>query len=1089
MQCPTCQFDNPDGMKFCGQCGSRLLAPVAAEDERRVVTAISADVSGFTAMSEQLDPEAVKEIMSECLGLLADEVVRFGGKVDKFAGDAILAYFGAPIAHGDDPERAVRCGLAMQEVLGSFAARLEQQRGIVLKMRIGLHTGAAVTGVLHSDQSQSYTITGDTLLVATRVQAQASPGRVAVSDSTYRLTSSFFQFEPLAAVSIEGKQEPIPLHHLVGVRQQGGKVKAGEGLAAPLVGRAVELQQLSGTFEQVVALRQPALVTLWGAAGQGKSRLVAEFHAQLGVAENPALLIRGRCLPFGQEITHWPLSEMLKDDCSIRDSDTRAEAEAKLLSGVERAVTRAGAVLDARQLAARLGWNVNLRLSGSGLDSLSPTSLREEVAWAWRTWFGLKAAFAPLLIFFEDIHWAKPELLTFIADLAARMHDVPALILCASRPDLREAQPQWLLNCDLNLDLQPLNDSESRQLVNALLLVDALPEAVQVAIVQRADGNPFFVEEIIRSLIDNQLIVSEANRWRAVADIGERLAIPGSIQALLTARIDHLMPAEQKRILQNAAVMGSTFWSGAVSTMLEGRLTASQLNGHLHSLAEKNLVQPASQSDFVGEDEFNFRHALTHDVAYEMLPRASRSQKHAYAAAWLERAAGDRRNELAERIAYHYEQAATLAGSNVLVAGEEQQRLAEKAVIYLKLVAENAIALQDYQVVQSHCHRALALLPPNLVETRLHLDMIWMRANADMQMGNLDSAAEQIRKMYYLSVLLSALDIQAQSCWVLGQVAHSRGDMQTAAYFHQQALDLFRQLDDKKNEARILLALADIYASSGGTLGAPEQSEQMVHGALAIARLIDDKATQARALNSQIFVYNYTRPDFYKAERLASTLLLLLEDLGDRRQQANTLVNLGFTRYYLGWFSEAIEAAGQALELATMMSYKLAEVNAHHALGLALTALGRYEAAVAHYQQALAISTAMGERNLLPEIRRGLAEAHLGQGELDAALAQAEIARDVVLDDDPYSQATTSRAYALVLAALQRTEEAEASFLRSIELLEGSGFKAELATSLDCYAAFLDAQGRPAEAASVAIRAATLHDEIAHPSVGEEMEP
>ncbi len=1086
MECPNCHFNNPAGMKFCGECGTRLPTVLPPQDERKIVTALFGDVSGFTALSENLDPEEVKEIMSSCLGQLAQVVVKFGGTVDKFGGDSIFAYFGYPTAHEDDPERAVRAALVMQESMADFNRQLDAQRGLRLQMRIGLNTGLVLAGQLGSpDGHQEQTIMGDTVNTASRLQTIATPGRVVVSESTYRATRHAFEFNTLAPATVKGKHEPVQPYEVIGIRSERGSIRGlGEQqMSAPLIGRATEMQELTAAYEQVVAQRQPVLATLWGMAGGGKSRLVAEFQSQWQQSTNPPIFMRGRCLPFGQgSITYWPLGEMLKHECGILDNEPLAAAQTKLLTRLRTLLLAASGAAPEREVAeiadllgATLGWS----FADSSVAALSGASRREALAWAWRRFFSLKAAAAPLVLFFEDIHWADDQLLDFLEDMVARMSDVPALLICASRPELRERRANWGSNCNgINIDLQPLTASESLLLVNSLLVVDKLPDSVRDLIIARAEGNPFYVEEVIRSLYEGGLIQRQANHWVAVADIENRAIIPDNVQALLNARIDNLMPPEQKRVLQDAAVVGREFWQGAVTSILDGQLPASAVAQHLDGLVQKQLVVLAAQSDFAGEYEYSFRHVLTHDVAYQMLPHASRSHKHRRAAEWLERAAGDRIEEYVERIAYHYEQAMQLETSAAARPGhhDSADQLRDKARLYLKMAGDKNMALQDFRKAERFYANALDIAKQDLGPED-NLNLIVSHANATFFLGNYDEAARQLSYVMSEAQSLSDNKLLTEAMRQLGEVNRQRGQIDEALYLYHQLLPMYHELADLRGEAYAASRLALLHLYKQNLV----EANSFAQRANRLASASKDRAVQIQAMQLLTAIYSDVHGDYLSAERTGRELLSLLVEANDRMQMCNLMVNLALVCAYLSKYEDSVAISRQAIETSLDIGYKLVVMRASNTLAHALLALGQPDEAIKHLRHALEISVALGEREVLPEIRRGLAEAHLAQGELDAALEQANAAVAAVMPEDVYSQATTQRTLGMTLAAQGRNNEAETAFGRSIALLEGTAYLPVLAATCERYAAFLSAQGRDDEAATLSERAAELRRRIATP--------
>ncbi len=1091
MQCPKCQFDNPAWMKFCGNCGARLAAALPAQDERRVVSVMFGDVSGFTAMSENLDPEDVKDIMDSCLSNLAEVVREFDGTVDKFGGDSILAYFGYPVAHEDDPERAVGAALAMQQAMGSFNDELETKRGLRLQMRIGINTGLALAGQMGSQTShQESTIMGDTVNTASRLQALARPGHITVSESTRRATQHRFEFGAAQRDKVKGKVEQVLHYEVIGIRSERASLRGLEsrGLAAPMIGRGREMQELQHAYAQAVAGRTPLLATVWGAAGSGKSRLIAEFCATLAQSKPLPNILRGRCLPFGQgNTTYWALGEMVKQECGIRDSDPLAEAQSKLVARLETLLREADGVADPRdafRIAAYIGVTIGWNFSDRLVEGISAASQREERAWAWRRFFSLKAATAPLVVFFEDIHWADDELLKYIEDLVARSEAIPMLVLCASRPEFREAHPKWSNACNaVSVDLHPLTDEESLDLVNALLVIDELPVSVRDLIIQRADGNPFYIEEIIRLLIEDKKIEQRDGRWVAVAGIAQSVLIPDNVQYLLSARIDRLVPAEQKRVLQEASVIGREFWAGAVTSILDGQISAEAVKHHLAVLVQREMVNSVDHSSFVGEEEYSFRHVLTHDVAYEMLPHRERSHKHRLAAQWLERAAGDRIEEYVERIAYHYGQAVQFSAGAASVPGfDNLDANRTKARHYLKIAGDKSMSLQDFRKAQQFYHDAMDIAFPANEDIELDLNLEISYAQAVFFLGDynqselhLQRSAAEARKVHNQAALAKSIEL-------LAEVKRQRGEYEHSIPLYEELIPLYRDMGNIVGEssATSRLALSSVYREPAARVNALAQR------AYQLAQASGKLAAQMYALQALTVIYSDVQGDLYSAELISRRLLPLLEELGDRLLISNTLLNLALICYYLGKYEESASRSQQAIDKACELGYSIVDMKASRVLGDALLAMNKPTDAMGHLRHALGISATLDERDVLPEIRRGLAEAHLQLGELDAALEQAAIATTVVLPEDTYSQATTQCTLGMVLAAHGRSDEAEAAFQRSLTLLEGTAYLPVLAMTSERYAAFLTANRRDDAAVLLRDRATTLRQRISTPQPGSE---
>ena len=649
------------------------------------MSALFVDLVGFTATSESADPEDVEGMLTTYFAMARAQIEAHGGVVEKFIGDAVLGVFGVPAAHEDDPERAVRAALRICE----DAAGLKTLDGTPLRIRVGVDTGEVLVRLGVAPGAGEHFVTGDTINTASRIQAIAPEGGVAVGRATHDATKAVFGYEELPPAVLKGKAEPVRIFRPTAARARLG-VDLTRTHGSAYVGREIDLGLLKGLFDKSVAASSVHLVTVVGEPGIGKSRIVAELlaHAQARV---PGLTWRqGRCLPYGDGVTFWALGEIVKAHAGILESDDPTVAAAKIDDAVP-------AGPDRDWLRQRLRPLV-------GVDASSGAE-REELFAAWRTFLEELAEAHPTVLVFEDIHWADDAMLAFLEHLADRAAGVPLFVVATARPELFERDASFgagLANVN-RINLAPLSDEETAQLV-ADLLGAVVPPELQAPILERADGNPLYAEEFIRLLGDRDLLV-ESDGAVTLRE-GHTLPLPDSIGALIAARLDTL-PAERKAMLADAAVVGKVFWAGAVAAM--GERDVAAVNEALRELARKELVRPARHSSMVGEAEYAFWHVLTRDVAYAQLPRPSRAARHVAAAEWLEAKAGDRAEDVAEVLAHHWATALDLARA----AGQTERAasLEPKALRALTLAGERAFGLDMAAAVASF-ERALALAPP-----------------------------------------------------------------------------------------------------------------------------------------------------------------------------------------------------------------------------------------------------------------------------------------------------------------------------------------------------------------------------------------
>jgi class 3 adenylate cyclase len=815
--CPSCGKENPEGFAFCGFCSAPIAEqPVAATvEERKVVSVLFCDLVGFTAASEQQDPEDVRARIRPYHARLREEIERYGGTVEKFVGDAVMAVFGAPVAHEDDAERAVRAGLRILEAIGELN---DADPELELEVRVGINTGEAVVALGARPEQGEGIVTGDVVNTAARIQGTAPVGGVAVGELTYRATGRVFEYEPLDPVTVKGKAEPLALWAARAALSRFG-TDVTRRYTTPLVGRELEKPLLIGTFERAAQQRSVQLVSIVGEPGVGKSRLVAELFAYLGTKPELTRWRQGRCLPYGEGITFWALGEIVKAEAGILESDSAEVAAAKLEAAVSPEEPQ-------RQwLLQRLGPLVGVEASAS--------AERQELFTAWRRYLeGLAAARQSVLVF-EDLHWADDALLAFLEHLAEWSEGVPLLLLCTARPELYERHPGWAggIRNATTINLLPLSDGETAELVSNLITTTVLSPESEQGVLERAGGNPLYAEEFVRLLADRDLGAGE-------------MELPESLQALIAARLDTLS-ADRKGLLQDAAVLGKVFWVGALAEI--GGRDLDEIELALHELARKELVRPARVSSMEGESEYSFWHLLVRDVAYGQIPRAERARRHRAAAAWIERKAGERVEDLAEQLAHHYLQALELAQA----AGDTKQadELTAPARRFLALAGERALGLDTAQA-ETRLARALELGPAADPE-RPELLLRW--ADAAFQAGRPREAA-------------AALD---------------------------EALDLFRASGKNEAEARALILLAGVAQQLG-------ESRQPVLAAQAVALLeLEPPGPTLVAAHTQLAAAHFLTGAHGEAIAAADRACALAETL-HLSEPAIALRVRGNARAYLG---------------------------------------------------------------------------------------------------------------------------------------------------------------------------------------------
>lgn len=696
--CPSCGSETGVGAQFCASCGHRLDRAAAKEEERKLVTVLFADLTGSTALGEQLDPERLRALLGEYFAAMASIIELWGGSVEKFIGDAVMSVFGIPSMHEDDAERALRAALEMQARLGEMNPELRERHGVELAMRIGVTTGEVIAGA-GGDQ---FMVTGDAVNVAVRLQQTAEPGDVLVGERTYAATRGAFGFEPREERSLKGKALPVAAWRLIGTTQL--VRPRGVGVSTVLVGRQRELDLLHDLYRATVDDARPRLVTILGEAGIGKTRLTEEFLVRARSDARPPAVYTGRCLPYGQGITYWALREILWGAAGILLDDSASAAGEKLRRLIIELLDGSGdEVREAERVTFALATTAGISLADNPLDRMSPESIGEELGLAWPRFLSALAARRPVVVVIEDLHRAESPLLDMMEHLVSRSTG-SVLLVATARPELGDMRPGWSPRRGMSqVALEPLAGADAVELLEGLL-PQVGPE-LREKISGRAEGNPFFAEEIVGHLIDEGVLAREGEQI-VQADSDAAVTIPDTVRALLAARVDAL-PGDEKRVLQDAAAVGRTFWLSSLESMRGG----APIRGVLSGLESKGLIVVRPTSSLPGQMELSFRHGLTRDVAYQSIPKGRRARAHADVARWIEQIAGDRRQEYVDLLAYHYESAARSEDAALAWPANESVREEVRSKAVAALLDAGRAAKAQFTIDQAlgFGDRALAL--------------------------------------------------------------------------------------------------------------------------------------------------------------------------------------------------------------------------------------------------------------------------------------------------------------------------------------------------------------------------------------------
>jgi class 3 adenylate cyclase/tetratricopeptide (TPR) repeat protein len=1026
--CAVCGEENPERARFCLNCGTPLAA-TGGREARKVVTVVFSDLAGSTSLGERLDPESLGRVMARWFEAMRAVLEHHGGTVQKFIGDAVMAVFGVPALHEDDAVRAVRAAGELRRELEALNRDLARDWGVTLAMRTGINTGEVVAG---DPGVGDALVLGDAVNVAARLEQAAAPGEVLLGEPTWRLVRDAVQVEPVAPLALKGKDRPVAAYRLLSVTP--GAAGHARRLDAPMVGRERPLRLLRDVFEAAAADRACHLVTVLGAAGVGKSRLAAELLAEVG---RRATVLRGRCLSYGEGITWWPVTEVLRAAAGLTDADDPGTARARLeaaLAGEERAA----------DIADRL----------AGLLGLAePAGGPEELPWAVRRLLEALARERPLVVLLDDLHWAEPTLLDLVEHVADWSRDAPIVLCCLARPELLEARPGWgggKLNASTLL-LQPLGAADSERLVEHLLGRVTLAEDARRHIVETAEGNPLFVEELLGMLIDDGLLVRADGGWTPTADLAA-VPVPTSIATLLSARMEQL-DREERAVVGRASVIGQTFYRDAVAELSDADRAA--VGGSLTALVRKELVRHAA-SDLAGQDAFRFRHLLLRDAAYAGLPKALRAELHERFARWLEAAAGERLREHPELLAHHLECAYRLR-AELGPVDERGRALARSAAERLTQAGRRALGLGDMPAVAKLLQRAVELLPadaPGRPELLVDLGAALLETGAIEQADAALAAAAA-----------ADLDGDPRRAWrvrldcVLLRFVHGRErrSVDEVGREAEQAVTALTELGDDAALGRAWLLLGEVHNVRGRMAAMAQAAEQ----AMGHARRAGDLPRVDLAI-ARLGVALPFGP--MPVEQAVGRARELLEQIrGRRRSEAWTLRALARLEARRGRFAEAraLLAEGRAIvdELGLRFSVSLFMLTAGEIEAMA----GEPAAAEQQLRLSYELCKRLGDRQYVA-VAPNLAEALHQLGRDEEALRFTEEVEAAAYLDVP-EQFLWRKARAKVLAVRGDGEQAERLAREAVALAERTDHLEEHADALMTLAEVLRRAGRAAEAA------------------------
>jgi class 3 adenylate cyclase/tetratricopeptide (TPR) repeat protein len=966
--------------------------------ERKLATVLFVDLVGSTALVAGSDPEVARRRVQQFFRAVTGYIEAHGGTVEKFAGDAVMAAFGIPRAHEDDAERALRAALEIRAAVGELG----------IECTIGVDAGEVV-----SEDSDSTFATGQAVTLAARLQQAAEPNEILVGRGAHRLVGDAVELEPAGVRALPGFAEPIAIWRAVCARERTGRPVG--ALSAPMVGREEELALLRNTFERTVRDRRAHLFTLYGEAGVGKSRLAREFAAGL---DRTTVLV-GRCLPYGEGITYWPLGEMVKAAAGIADDDPVGKAHEKLQEACED-----------EAVADLLG------LVSGVLESVATDRSQQEIAWAAREWAQSLASAQPLVLGFEDIHWAEEPLLSLIEHLATWVRDAPLVILCLARPELLEVSPSWgggRLRAT-SLELGALARDDAEELVDALLADVDLPDDVRDGVLDKAEGNPLFVEETVRMLAE---------------EADGRQPIPDTVQALIAARIDGL-PRAAKTALQRASVIGRVFWRGALAELVPD----VDVDEVLDELLLRDFFMRESRSSITGEPAFRFKHILIREIAYSGLTKSARAELHAAFAAWLH---GRGVEELVEIRAYHLDHAASLLRE---LHGAVPDELAREAAAALEAAGLRALAREANRSGRKLLLRAVELEPT--------LDRRFHAARAAWRLDDIPAVSVEMERVRADAHEAGERRIEGRALITLGVVTAFRDvDTMRSRELVEAGLELLEP-DDAIGRFNALRHLGTLARWAGD----PEGSRRYGQQAFDAARAIGRKDLMSWAANAVADAYLW-QSELERAAEVGAEALQLAEESGSIVPRGQALHALGQVAEGNGDHAEAVRLYERSLALFAEAGAALDHARTINHFSELLMELGEDDRAEALVRETIRTLKPLGDRGYLCESQRVLAELLLRRGKVDEAERFALAAVRTVGPEDIISLATTRKSLGLVREAQGREDEAEALLREAVELADRAPpwvYNAHV----ESLARFLAAHGRAEEAAELEPRTGWL---------------
>ncbi len=884
--CGNCGSPAPTEAKFCPACGGSMgPSEDQAPEMIKIATTLFADVVGSTAMGERLGPDELRALLAELFGILSEQIIAHSGTIEKVLGDAITGVFGVPVAHEDDPCRAVTCALRMLERVDNMNGSRPEDKQI--RIRIGINTGEVSA---HGSFAPQLLVVGDSVNVAARLESAAEPGTILIGERTARAVRDLFHLREVESIAAKGKTGPVRAFTVEGQRE-----KPADPIGqAPMIGRQRELDTLRSILSATATEGTAHLVMTLGEPGLGKSRLVAEF---LRTVADSAMVVRSKCLPYGDGVTLWPLREILGARAGFRASDAPWQVRTR----VAELVSTFEGIEDSDRLAAGLMSSIAVDTEHDPLASLDPRRLRGEIFRAWRAFLAATAREKPLVVVIDDLHWADEMMLELLSHLVQSV-SAPVLFLCPSRPEILASRPEWIaeLKGYSVIRLEPLDAGELQDLISTLAGDLDLPDTLRSRLIEKVGGNPFFLGEILKQLSEGSVLERGSQGWR-LAEEGADVIIPDNVQTVIVARLD-LLSNEEKRAIQRASVIGASFSRRALSALCEG----SNLDAILRTLQRRELILHDPVSEARDDVEYSFKHMLIRDVSYESLPRRTRGEIHARLVAWIENLHKDRTQDAAEILAHHSNMAYELLDDSAF-------RLRAR-IYYLTAARAAARRLAGIQAEQ----------------------LVWQAVDLATAPGERVDALETAAEIYYLggkseaawAVYADALkeltSLPEPDPRAIGRICAGAAIIPTRQWGSveerpadeeiQATIDLgLQSVGDGDNASKALLLVSKAFFDAESHRS--EDAVTAANEALATAERLDDADLISAALDALSACHMHPHGRYAEVRRIAERRMQLVPRLSDLSETCDVYGMAAVSETLLGMYPEAVEHATRSAEI------------------------------------------------------------------------------------------------------------------------------------------------------------------------------